>query len=172
MDHAYRLLAVDDEPEIQRTNRRYLEARGYRIDTAACGKEALALLKRYNYDGILLDVMLPDVNGFVLCKTVRELTSAPILFLSCMDDEESRIRGRMAGGDDYITKPCSLKDLEARVYAQIRQKAEVSKNIYNEGGMDHDKKQKKEETISGIAVGGAAACTADRYDSLRRGRWT
>ena len=65
-------------------------------------------------------MLLPDRNGFELCEAVRSLTSAPILFLSCMDEEEDKIKGLMAGGDDYITKPYSLKELAARVYAQVR----------------------------------------------------
>ena len=120
MDYAYRILAVDDEPDILLTNRRYLEAQGYQVDTAACASEALEHLKNQNYDAILLDVLLPDRNGFALCEAIRALTSAPILFLSCMDEEEDKIEGLMAGGDDYITKPYSLKELAARVYAQVR----------------------------------------------------
>lgn len=120
MEDAYRLLAVDDEPDILRTNRRYLETRGYQVDTATCAAEALELLRKQNYDCILLDVLLPDMNGFALCEAVREITLAPILFLSCMDDEEDKIKGLMAGGEDYITKPYSLKELAARVYAQVR----------------------------------------------------
>ncbi|CCZ59018.1 response regulator transcription factor [Hungatella hathewayi] len=119
MDYAYRILAVDDEPDILRTNRRYLETQGYQVDTAACASDALEHLKKQNYDAILLDVLLPDRNGFALCEAIRALTSAPILFLSCMD-EEDKIEGLMAGGDDYITKPYSLKELAARVYAQVR----------------------------------------------------
>ena len=120
MEHSYRLLAVDDEPDILRTNRRYLEARGYQVDTAVCAADALKRLGRQGYACILLDVLLPDMNGYKLCEAVRSLTSAPILFLSCMDDEADKIKGLMAGGDDYITKPYSLKELAARVYAQIR----------------------------------------------------
>lgn len=120
MDYTYRLLAVDDEPDILRTNRRYLESRGFQVDSAVCAHDALELLKKQSYDCILLDVLLPDMNGFALCKAVRALTSAPILFLSCMDDEEDKIRGLMAGGEDYITKPYSLKELAARVYVQVR----------------------------------------------------
>ncbi len=123
MDHPYRLLMVDDEQDILRTNRVYLEARGYQVDTAARGGDALKLLGRNSYDCILLDVLLPDLNGFALCQAVRALTAAPILFLSCMDDEVGKVRGLMAGGDDYITKPYSLKELAARVYAQVRRTA-------------------------------------------------
>lgn len=123
MTTTYRLLAVDDEPDIQRTNKKYLESRGYRVDTAACASEALELLHDNSYDCILLDVLLPDLSGFELCAAVRALTSAPILFLSCMDDEGNKVEGLMAGGDDYITKPYSLKELAARVYAQLRRNA-------------------------------------------------
>lgn len=123
MEHTYRLLAVDDEPDILRTNRKYLEARGYKVDTATSAGAALDLLRQNRYDCILLDVLLPDLNGFELCKAVRDLTFAPILFLSCMDDEEDKVSGLMAGGDDYITKPYSLKELAARVYAQVRRSA-------------------------------------------------
>lgn len=120
LEQTYWLLAVDDEPDILRTNRKYLEARGYKVDTAICAMDGLELLRQRSYDCILLDVLLPDLNGFALCQAVRNITSAPILFLSCMDDEEDKIRGLMAGGDDYITKPYSLKELAARVYAQVR----------------------------------------------------
>ena len=120
MEQTYWLLAVDDEPDILRTNRKYLESRGYKVDTAICAMDGLELLRQRSYDCILLDVLLPDLNGFALCQAVRNITSAPILFLSCMDDEEDKIRGLMAGGDDYITKPYSLKELAARVYAQVR----------------------------------------------------
>ena len=120
MEHSYRLLAVDDEPDILRTNRRYLEARGYQVDTAVCAADALKRLGRQGYDCILLDVLLPDMNGYKLCEAVRSLTSAPILFLSCMDDEADKIKGLMAGGDDYITKPFSIKELIARIQMHLR----------------------------------------------------
>ncbi|MDO4275536.1 MAG: response regulator transcription factor [Eubacteriales bacterium] len=120
MEQSYCLLTVDDESDIQRTNRKYLEAQGYKVDTAVCAEEALDMLRQNRYDCILLDVLMPDMDGFALCQAVRALTSAPILFLSCMDDEEDKVKGLMAGGDDYITKPYSLKELSARVYAQVR----------------------------------------------------
>lgn len=120
MDQVYRLLAVDDQLDILRTNRKYLESKGYEVHIARCAEEALEKLRNNSYDCILLDVLLPDIDGFSLCKAVRELTSAPILFLSCMDDEEDKVKGLLAGGDDYITKPYSLKELAARVYAQVR----------------------------------------------------
>lgn len=123
MEKSYRLLAVDDDHDILRTNKIYLESRGYQVDTADDGAAALTLLRQFRYDCVLLDVLLPDLNGFTLCQSVRSLTDAPILFLSCMDDEEDKIKGLMAGGDDYITKPYSMKELAARVHAQVRRSA-------------------------------------------------
>lgn len=136
MDCLYRLLAVDDEPDIQRTNCRYLEARGYQVDTAFCASEALDQLKKQTYDCILLDVLLPDMNGYALCAAVRELTCAPILFLSCMDDEADKIQGLMAGGDDYITKPYSIPILLARIKAVLRRSGGPSEpDILEAGGV-------------------------------------
>lgn len=80
MEHSYRLLAVDDEPDILRTNRKYLEARGYQVDTAVCAADALELLGRQGYDCILLDVLLPDMNGFELCEAVRSLPAPQSCF--------------------------------------------------------------------------------------------
>ena len=132
MEHSYRLLAVDDEPDILRTNRRYLEARGYQVDTAVCAADALKRLGRQGYDCILLDVLLPDMNGYKLCEAVRSLTSAPILFLSCMDDEADKIKGLMAGGDDYITKPFTPLEVVARVKAQLRRFTQYNKGTSEE----------------------------------------
>lgn len=143
MEYNCRLLVVDDEPDILRTNRRYLEARGYEVDTAACAKDALEYLRQVSYDCILLDVLLPDMNGYALCEAVRSLTMAPILFVSCMDDEEDKVRGLMAGGDDYVTKPYSLKELSARIYAQVRRNAARGITI------DH---QKQSLTVDGRVI--------------------
>lgn len=133
MENRYRLLAVDDDHDILRTNKIYLESRGYWVDTAENGAAALALLRENHYDCILLDVLLPDLNGFTLCEAVRPLTNAPLLFLSCMDDEEDKIKGLMAGGDDYITKPYSMKELAARVHAQVRRSVMKGFSIDHQG---------------------------------------
>ena len=77
MEQTYWLLAVDDEPDILRTNRKNLESRGYKVDTAICTMDGLKLLRQRSYDCILLDILLPDLNGFELCKAVRNITSAP-----------------------------------------------------------------------------------------------
>lgn len=118
--NGYLLLTVDDDPDILRTNKKYLENKGYAVHTAARAKEALLLLEQHHYVCILLDVMLPDMDGYELCQAIRQRSDAPILFVSCLDGEEDKVRGLMAGGEDYITKPYSLKELAARVHAQVR----------------------------------------------------
>ncbi len=116
----YKLLLIDDNEDIQNANREYLARKGYTVDTAYTGMEAVAKLNRSAYDCILLDVMLPDFDGFSICEAARRTIRTPIIFLSAMGSEEDRVKGLMAGGDDYISKPYSLKELGARVYAQIR----------------------------------------------------
>jgi len=126
----YKLLLIDDNEDIQYANREYLVEKGYAADTAFTGAEAVTLLNTRTYDCILLDVLLPDFNGFAICEAARRKIKTPIIFLSCMDGEDDRIRGLLSGGDDYICKPYSLKELGARVYAQIR------RTRMEEGGED------------------------------------
>lgn len=116
-----RILLIEDNPEIQEINREYLTAKGYQVDSAMDGMTAMALVKSGKYDCIVLDVMLPDLDGFTICSAARNGTEkTPIIFLSCLDSEDSRIKGLLAGGDDYMTKPYSIKELTARIYSQVR----------------------------------------------------
>lgn len=118
----YKLLLIDDNADIQQANREYLTEKGYTVDTAYTGMEAITKLNSGAYDCVLLDVMLPDLDGFAICAAARKTIRTPIIFLSAMDTEDDRVRGLMAGGDDYICKPYSLAELGARVYAQIRRR--------------------------------------------------
>jgi len=116
-----KILLIEDNAEIQEANRDYLVAKGYQVDIAMDGMTAIALLKSRKYACIVLDVMLPDLDGFAICSAVRsEPEKTPIIFLSCLDSEDSRIKGLLAGGDDYMTKPYSIKELAARIYSQVR----------------------------------------------------
>ena len=115
-----KILVVDDDRVIADGNKKYLESLGYEAVSAYSGQECLESLSRERFDCILLDILLPDTDGYTLCKKVRALSQAPILFLSCKDEEADKIKGLMSGGDDYITKPFSLKELAARVHAHIR----------------------------------------------------
>lgn len=114
------ILLIDDDHEIVMLNKKYLESKGYKIQTAACGAEALLKIDNTVPDCIVLDVLLPDVLGFDLCGEIRKRCNAPIIFLSCKDDEDDKVQGLLAGGDDYMTKPFSMRELEVRIYTQIR----------------------------------------------------
>jgi DNA-binding response OmpR family regulator len=115
-----KVLLVDDNQEILSANRNYLTTQGYAVDCADTGVKALACLNASRYDCIVFDVLLPDLDGFALCKAARTVTDTPILFLSCLDESEDKVKGLMAGGDDYMSKPYSLKEFGARILALMR----------------------------------------------------
>lgn len=114
-----KVLIVDDERDIIAFMKDSLQDQGYEVITASNGNEALdALVNQPNI--IILDVMMPGMNGFELCETIRKTVSCPIIFLSAKDREEDRIKGLLVGGDDYLVKPFSMKELHARLTAHIR----------------------------------------------------
>lgn len=116
----YKILLVDDDPMILKDNRTYFSAAGYEVICADTAQAAEKIILSNALDCVILDVDLPDMSGFALCEKIRTKTSLPILFLSGYTEEENRIRGLSTGGDDYVCKPYSLKELELRVQARIR----------------------------------------------------
>jgi len=112
------ILVVDDEPRLVRLVKVNLVASGYAVESAADGKTALEMLESSNYDLLILDIMLPGpLNGFEVCKRVREFSDLPVIMLTGRAREQDRIRGFDAGADDYITKPFSVEELLLRVKA-------------------------------------------------------
>ncbi|MCL2588969.1 MAG: response regulator transcription factor [Oscillospiraceae bacterium] len=114
------ILLIDDCPEILQANVSHLLAEGFHVSTAETGVEAILRLKEAAYDCIVLDIMLPDIDGFALCKAIRTITDTPVIFLTCKDDTDDKINGLTNGGDDYLTKPYSLKELTARIKILLR----------------------------------------------------
>lgn len=114
------VLIVDDEADMRRLIRMYLEKEGYSCVEAEDGQVALDLLKSHTFDLIILDVMMPRVDGLTLCMKVREQSSVPIIFLTARGDEWDRVYGLKLGADDYIVKPFSPNELIARVDAVLR----------------------------------------------------
>lgn len=114
-----KILIVDDEEEIISFLKDSLEEDGYEIFTACTGKEALQKIKLYP-DLILLDIMMPDMNGYEVCSNIRDVVSCPIIFLTAKVEEQDIVKGLAIGGDDYIEKPFSLKQLKARINAHLR----------------------------------------------------
>ncbi|MDR7486076.1 MAG: response regulator transcription factor [Armatimonadota bacterium] len=114
------ILVVDDEPEITDVVRRYLEQAGYRVTSAADGRAALAAFHREKPHLVLLDLMLPEVDGWEVARRIRAAGSTPIIMLTARGDEVDRLVGLGLGADDYITKPFSPREVVARVRAVLR----------------------------------------------------
>jgi len=114
------ILVVDDEPKIARLARDYLEKHGFRVLTAADGQSALTTARREKPDLIVLDLMLPNIDGREVCKILRRESDVPIIMLTALAEEVDQITGLEIGADDYITKPFSPRALVARVRALLR----------------------------------------------------
>lgn len=114
------ILVVDDEPKIVRIARDYLEKSGFRVITAADGQTALTVARREKPDLILLDLMLPIMDGREVCKVLRRESDVPIIMLTALSEEIDQVTGLEIGADDYITKPFSPRAMIARVRALLR----------------------------------------------------
>ena len=116
-----RLLLVDDEENLRTMLAAALAHSGFEVDTVANGRDALTRTKESLPDLILLDVMMPDLDGFEVCRRLRaEYVKVPIIFLTARDETRDKVRGLTTGGDDYLVKPFSLEELVARVEAVLR----------------------------------------------------
>lgn len=116
----YKILMVDDDPLILENNQTFFQSLGYTVICADTAETAEEIILSNALDCIILDVDLPGMDGFALCEKIRSKTGIPIVFLSGFTEEESRVHGLFVGGDDYVCKPYSLKELELRVQARIR----------------------------------------------------
>jgi DNA-binding response OmpR family regulator len=114
------ILVVEDEPSLQEPLVYNLEKQGYSVEAAGDGLLAIEIARRMIPDLIILDIMLPGLDGFEVCKILRKEMTVPILMLTARDDEIDRVVGLEVGADDYLTKPFSMRELMARVKAQLR----------------------------------------------------
>lgn len=115
-----KVLVIEDEPALLETLQYNLIRQGYQVQTAADGEKGIALAREFQPHLILLDVMLPLMDGFEVCRVLRQEMNTPILMLTARDEEIDRVIGLELGADDYITKPFSMRELLARVKAQLR----------------------------------------------------
>jgi DNA-binding response OmpR family regulator len=115
-----KILVVEDEPSLQETLAYNLTRQGYRVESAGDGQAALDVARQTHPDLIVLDVMLPKLDGFDVCRILRHETNVPIIMLTARDDEIDRVIGLEMGADDYLTKPFSMREFLARVKAQLR----------------------------------------------------
>ena len=123
MTSAARILVVDDEESIRTLLAFPLRRDGHEVLTAADGREALEQFDRSRPDLVLLDVMLPGVDGFEVCRQLRQRSTVPIIMLSARGEEGDRVTGLESGADDYVTKPFSVRELRSRVRAALRRAA-------------------------------------------------
>ncbi|MGG3798372.1 response regulator transcription factor [Metabacillus fastidiosus] len=115
-----RVMIADDDKEIRDLLKKYLEREWYKVDVVANGEEALTLFEINTYNLIILDLMMPKVDGIEVCRRLRNKTNVPILMLTAKDHEVDKILGLSIGADDYITKPFSINEVVARIKALMR----------------------------------------------------
>ncbi len=128
-----RILVVEDEPRLQRNLARALREEGYFVDVAGDGSDGLFKAQAEDYDVIVLDVMLPELDGWELLARLRKLKPTPVLMLTARDAPGDRVRGLDTGADDYLVKPFDLPELFARVRAVIRRSAKTATNQIDMG---------------------------------------
>ncbi len=117
---AERLLIIDDDARLAAMVSDYLTAAGFVVERRFTGREGLAALDGAAFDAVILDVMLPDIDGFEVCRTIRTRAETPILMLTARGEEMDRIVGLEIGADDYLAKPFSPRELQARIRAILR----------------------------------------------------
>jgi len=130
---AEKVLVVEDEKTLQETLAYNLRHQGYQVETSGDGKAAIELARTFHPDVIILDIMLPGMDGFEVCRILRQEMTTPILMLTARDDEIDRIVGLEVGADDYLTKPFSMRELMARVKAILRRVRLIREEMDGDG---------------------------------------
>jgi DNA-binding response OmpR family regulator len=139
-----RLLIVDDEPDIITLISRYAIREGYEVVTAEDGSQAIDICQKEDFDLIVMDIMMPDTDGFTACKKIKEFKDIPVIMLSARGTEFDKLFGFEVGVDDYVTKPFSPLELMARIKAVMNRhntkncEPEENSGIVNVGGMEID----------------------------------
>lgn len=134
------ILIVDDEMRIREMIRKYAEFEGYEVAEAQDGMEAVSLCREHEYDLVIMDVMMPNLDGFSACREIRKTSNVPVIMLSARGEEYDRIHGFETGIDDYVVKPFSPKELMMRVSAVLKraQMLDVQKEVFTYEGLHVD----------------------------------
>jgi two-component system, OmpR family, response regulator len=160
---AHSILVVDDDPHIRDVVRFAFEKTGMQISTAQDGKEALRQFDRNVHELVVLDIGMPEMDGLEVCRQIRKTADTPILFLSARDEEIDRILGLEIGGDDYVTKPFSPRELVARVNAILRRaRNSPAPKAMSQGGLAVDP-----DARTAAFHGTPVSLTALEFDILR-----
>jgi two-component system KDP operon response regulator KdpE len=123
---SHKLLLIDDSQDMQKLVGLFLERDGYEVIRASNGKEGLRLLAKHQPDLVLLDIMMPEVDGWEACRRIREVSNIPVIMLTAKSQESDIVRGLELGADDYITKPFDPSELRARIQSLLRRTKEMS----------------------------------------------
>ncbi|MGN0141263.1 MAG: response regulator transcription factor [Roseburia sp.] len=163
----YNILVCDDEKDIVSALKIYLAADGYQIYEAYNGKEALSILKEQEIHLVLMDIMMPEMDGITAMVKIRELCNVPVILLTAKSEDTDKVLGLMVGADDYVTKPFNPVELQARVKSQLRRYmllggGEVRQDILTIGGIELNDRT-KEVTLDGEHV----SLTRTEYDILK-----
>lgn len=163
---AQRLLVVEDESPIRRMIEEILKNEGFLVRTAASAEEALTELRKSVPDLAVMDVRMPGMSGFELCRKMRETPewkAVPVIFLTSRDDQVSKVAGLSLGGDDYVTKPFGAPELVARVQAVLRRTGGGKDEALLKGGAVHLDVQRRRLKVKGREI----ALTAKEFDILK-----
>jgi two-component system KDP operon response regulator KdpE len=159
------VLVVDDEPAISRALKANLSGHGFRVTTAGTGEEALREVERHHPDVVLLDLMLPDMDGLQIIQYIRERGSTPVIVLSVKGEERDKVAALDLGADDYLTKPFGVEELLARVRVALRHSAKPpagTRAVFKAGSLEVDLEKRR------VLVRGAEVhLTPTEYDLLK-----
>ena len=133
-----RILIVDDEENIREVVREYCELNGWQADEAADGMDALEMIRETEYDCVVLDVMMPRLDGFSTCREIKKIRQVPVIMLSARQEEYDKLFGFELGVDDYVVKPFSPKELMARIRVVLERGRHSESKILKYGGLEID----------------------------------
>lgn len=150
----YKILLVDDDPDILTIIRDNLELDGYEVFTATLGKDAISIFQKKEIDLIILDLMLPDIDGIQVCRATRATSHVPIIMLTAKDSVSDKVLGLESGADDYIVKPFDYLELAARIKARLRRSDPYfsAVDVFKIGNLTLDP-EKRELEVDGKKVG-------------------
>lgn len=145
------ILIVDDEEKIRKLVRKYVEHEGYIALEATCGQEAIDTCQKENVDLVIMDVMMPDIDGFKAYQKIREFKEIPCIFLTALNEEYNRIYGFDLGADDYVSKPFSTNELMKRVNVVLKRNRTASSNVIEVEGLKVDE-DSRIVTVDGVTL--------------------
>ncbi|WP_442601140.1 response regulator transcription factor [Paenibacillus sp. KN14-4R] len=169
MDMKLSILVVDDEERIRRLLRMYLEKEGYTIEEAEDGESALEMATQTDYDLIMLDVMMPGIDGIEVCSRLRQVKSTPVIMLTAKGEETNRVQGFEVGADDYVVKPFSPREVIYRVKAILRRSsatAFLAKETYSSNNIVFSQLVIEHDAHRVTAGGQEVALTPKEYELL------